>query len=324
MLPATETRTSWRLKREEAVVGLLGLILLAFALIFFIFEQRSSAPPAKANMTAAAAASDIFSDIVITAKGAVVVDLENNTTLYAHNPDAQLPLASLVKIPLALVVVESLSPNAVVTIPRDTAPYGSVERLAKGEKWSVKDIIDFTLLASSNVGAEILAEAADNAIRTRYPEAPGGSAALWRMNDLARELGLNHTYFLNVSGLDESSTLSGAYGSARDMATLYAYAASSHPSIFSETARDGILLTSTNGQGETVAYNTNEALDDIPGLIMGKTGITDLAGGNLAVVFEIAPAHPIVVVVLGSTRSGRFEDVRRLVAKTRLLVPQEG
>lgn len=311
----------------ETLTGASTLAFLLLLAILFTFEYRSpGALPTETGAkmaSVATAAQALFSDLNLAAKGAIVVDLKDNAVLYAYNPDVQLPLASLIKTPLALVVSEALPPDTIITIPRDTAPPGSVERLAKGEKWRVQDVIDFTLVASSNVGAEILAEAADAAIRTRYPAAPEGSAAIWRMNELAHELGLTRTYFLNTSGLDESSTLSGAYGSARDIATLYAYAASSHSSIFSQTAQSGIFLTPKNGSRKTVAYNTNEALEDIPGLIMGKTGITSLAGGNLAIVFEVAPAHPVVAVVLGSTREGRFRDMRQLVERTRQFISQE-
>jgi D-alanyl-D-alanine carboxypeptidase len=50
----------------------------------------------------------------------------------------------------------------------------------------------------------------------------------------------------------------------------------------------------------------------ISGIAASKTGYTDLAGGNLAVIFEIAPMHPIAISVLGSSTAGRFADVRKL------------
>lgn len=300
----------------------LSFVLLVSAAIIILFNHTTVLP----NMPAAAAAAastDAFEGLSLTAKGAVVVDIQSGATLYALNPDIQLPLASLTKIPLTLVVSEVLSPDAVITIPRDTAPKGSAERLAKGERWRVQDVIDFTLIASSNAGAEILAEAADEPLRARWHDAPAGKAALWRMNRFAEELGLTHTYFLNVSGLDESSTLAGAYGSARDVAATFMYALSKNPSAFSGTAEGGVHLMAANGRGKTAAFNTNEAIDDIPGLVMGKTGTTDLAGGNLAVVFDAAPAHPIVAVVLGSTRTGRFEDMRQLADRVRLMFAKE-
>lgn len=307
------------LLHNTKAIATIALVLVAFTAIALAIDNKS-APAATIAPTQTAAVSiaeDAFAGIKIAAKSAVVVDLKANKILYEHNPDIQLPLASLTKVPLAIVVSESLAPDSIIIIPRDTAQKGSAERLGKGERWSIKDIIDFTLVASSNAGAEILAEVADKAIRSRYPEAPKGQAALWRMNQLAGQLGLSHTYFLNPSGLDLSNTLSGAYGSARDVAVLFGFAASSYPSVFSGTSQNGLILTSANGNGKTAAYNTNEAIGDIPGLVMGKTGITDLAGGNLAVVFDVEPKHPVVAVVLGSTRDGRFSDMRLLVERTR-------
>lgn len=299
--------------------GYFAIVLLILAAIVIAFEYRAPSinAPAPAEIAASVAASDAFEKLSISAKSAIVIDLTNGKTLFAHNPDAQLPLASLAKIPLAIVVSEVLPPDAILSIPQNTSPLGSAEHLGKGERWRVRDIIDFTLVASSNGGADILAKAADGPLRARYRDAPEGNAAIWRMNQLARELGLSRTYFLNASGLDESNTISGAYGSARDVANLFAYAEYSHPSIFSGTAESGLNLVSANGRGKTSAFNTNEALSDIPGLAMGKTGITDLAGGNLAIVFDVGLAHPVVIVVLGSTREGRFEDMRLLVDKTR-------
>ena len=53
---------------------------------------------------------------------------------------------------------------------------------------------------------------------------------------------------------------------------------------------------------------------------MGKTGYTDLAGGNLAIVFEVGPARPVAIVVLHSSLQGRFDDVRKLVAATQAAI----
>ena len=44
-----------------------------------------------------------------------------------------------------------------------------------------------------------------------------------------------------------------------------------------------------------------------------QTGFTDLAGGNLAVVYDASINYPIIVVVLGSTYDNRFDDVVALI-----------
>jgi D-alanyl-D-alanine carboxypeptidase (penicillin-binding protein 5/6) len=250
------------------------------------------------------------------ARAAFVLDITSGTVLYQRNADVQLPLASLTKVLLALAVSEVLAPDRVVTIPREITAAGTSQRLAADTSWRVRDVLTFTLVTSSNEGAEFLATLADDALRQKYPVAPASGATLWRMNNIAAELGLSHTYFLNVSGLDASETEAGAYGSARDVATVMAYAASTSPHVFAGTTHDGLLLTASDGRTAT-ASNTNEALGSIQGVMMGKTGYTDLAGGNLAIVFDAGLSHPIVAVVLGSSYTGRFTDMKSLVAAVR-------
>jgi D-alanyl-D-alanine carboxypeptidase (penicillin-binding protein 5/6) len=321
MEPLIETHEPFEQNRKPLLVRAAGPVVLL--LIFcasagltmaYLSNGTLSRPD---SLTAAAAAADQkpdpFADIQLQAESAYVYDLTTGHILYERNPNVQLPLASLTKVAMALAVSEVLSPDDIITIPYDTAPQGSAERLAAGEKWRVQDVIDFTLIASSNGGADILAAAANDDIRAKYPDAPASNATLWRMNGIVRELGLANTYFLNDNGLDMSTTQAGAYGSARDVAKLFAYAATNSPAVFAGTTKDNMLLTSVNGS-KTSAFNTNTALGSIPGLVMGKTGYTDLAGGNLGIVFDIGPAHPVVAVVMHSTESGRFDDMTKLVA----------
>ncbi|MEK7093195.1 MAG: hypothetical protein AAB927_01805 [Patescibacteria group bacterium] len=320
-IPQNDTQEA--LSRLSGLAGPATLLLLAIAAFVFVYAYMGSVAKVPSAETASAAAvTNAFAGISLQAKSAVVVDLRTGKVLYRLDSGAQLPLASLTKVALVLAVRDAMPSDTIITIPYDTAPKGAAMRLGKGEKWQLGDVVNFTLISSSNEGANILAQAADDAIRARYPQAPQGGAALWRMNHLAQSIGLTHTYFLNVNGLDLSDTQSGAYGSAEDFAELFAYAASTSPESFSGTTRDGLLLTDEDGN-TTSAFNTNEALGAIPGLIMGKTGYTDLAGGNLAVVFDVGLAHPVVAVVLGSTHDGRFVDMKRLVTAARAAVVQQ-
>ena len=294
---------------------LLGLIGLASASVVYAYLDTATGHT-EAPLAAAAAAAPQIGEIELEASAAIVLDTITGDILYERESEAQLPLASLTKVATALAVSEVLSLDETIVIPYDTAPQGAAQRLGKGERWSVKDVITFTLVSSSNLGAQMLADAANTRTAGRYPRAPKDAAVVWRMNDIARELGLIHTYFLNVSGLDISMTQAGSYGSAGDVARLFAFAASTSPELFSGTTQGGILLVSEQG-ARTSAFNTNEALGSIPGLMLGKTGYTDLARGNLAVVFDAGIGHPIVAVVLGSSYEGRFTDMRALVRATR-------
>lgn len=307
--------------------GALALLFFASALLTqsYLSGSAGTADPDAQIAAAAAAAPDPFAGIHLLAESAYVRDLSTGRVLYQRDPDRRLPLASITKVMLVLAASEVLPPSAILAITRDTAPLGAAQRLGAGERWKVKDVMTFTLVSSSNEGADILAEAADEALRKRYPEAatvsgPGG-ATIWRMNDIARGLGLTNTNFLNASGLDLSGSEAGAYGSARDVAALFAHAASSAPALFEGTAKSDVALVAASGE-RTSALNTDKALGELPGLILGKTGYTDLAGGNLAIVFDAGLAHPVVAVVLHSTQEGRFSDMAQLVAAAQEAIAQ--
>ncbi len=267
--------------------------------------------PDTANQTASVAQSII--NVPIQARAAIVYDAKTQRVLFAKNVDAQLPLASLTKVMLSLVAVETLRSDAHVQITPEALSAEGDTGLRVGESWALQDLIDATLIPSSNDGAQALAFAIGNG-----DMAPAVSA----MNKHARELAMTQTYFLNTTGLDESPTMAGAFGSARDYAKLLSYIVERQPTVLDGTTRDGMLLASEGGTPIT-AVNTNEALGQIPGLIGGKTGLTDLAGGNIAVAFDADLGHPIIIVVLGSTQEGRFDDVRTLVRSAReALVPE--
>ena len=209
---------------------------------------------------------------------------------------------------------EVLPMESTVTISREAVVKGE-GGLTYGERWRVRDLIDYMLIVSSNTAAEALAEAADPLMRAKYPEAPAAEAIVWRMNLLAQQLGLHATYFINPSGLDESMTQAGALGSAHDIASLFAYAMRANRDLFAGTSREHATLGALNMPKKDV-HNTNEALESIPNIYMGKTGLTDLAGGNLAIAFDASENHPIIIVVLGSTPEGRFDDMKKLVTTT--------
>ncbi len=311
------------------------LACVAFVIVVFVGMQSVAPKQSAADVTENAAAAAMptptepvveepdpaFVGIALGAQSAYVYDIKEKKVLYALNAEAQLPLASLTKVPLALVVSDAMSDDATITVPKRLLTAGDKVNFIAGDQWRLADLRDVTLAASSNDGAEMLAEAANIAVFKKYDNAPAESATLWRMNELAHELGLTNTYFLNVSGLDLSETEAGAYGSARDVAKLFAYAGAEHASLFAATSKS--VLTRVSLKGNTVnVENTDEALDSIPDVIMGKTGYTDLVGGNLAVMFNAAPEHPVVIVVMGSTLNGRFEDMKKMVAATQKALSQ--
>ncbi len=152
--------------------------------------------------------------------------------------------------------------------------------------------LDKILIASDNEKADYVASSCPN-----YDE------FIKNMNYLAKKNNLDMT-FINPSGLDinEESEASN-YGTASSVAKLINLVYEKNSNILSHT-------TKKNYEG---IKNTNEKVSSTPFLVGSKTGFTDMAGGNLVTIYEIGPNSRFVVVVLGSTKEGRFVDTELLV-----------
>ena len=316
-----ETSNSKTLSPLLGALSLAAIFFLAASLTWTYLARASSQTAAAlvplktpASLPQPQVATSSFSGVSLLAKSAIVVDETTGQVLYALHPDTQLPLASLKKVALVLSVGQVMPPDTVITIPFDTGYNPRGGSLYKGELWRLQDVINFTIAISSNQGADILAQVANDAIHTAFPASPAQGATLWRMNNLVQSLGLTDMYFLNDNGLDVSTTQSGGYGTARDVASLLDYAVQTMPERFAATTIRTFTVTSIDGS-HVDAINTDEALPDIPNIILGKTGYTDLAGGNLAVCFK-SNGDTVCAVVLGSTFYGRFADMKTLVADT--------
>lgn len=257
-----------------------------------------------------------FVNVEIMGKSAIVLDVLTGEMLFSKDADARLPLASITKLMTALIAYEILPPQSLVTIDTDAIREDGDTGFSEGESFEKQDLIDLTLIESSNDGARALGAAVSKAIESSYDS---NAVFIKAMNTKARELGLAQTSYQNSTGLDVSQTEAGAYGSARDTANLLAYMLTH--------ASDAIALTEnevakiSNNEGDThIVHNTNKIVADIDGLIASKTGYTDLAGGNLVVAVNLGVNRPIIAVVLGSTFEGRFSDIETLVNEARIAV----
>ncbi|MDP3988988.1 MAG: serine hydrolase [bacterium] len=285
------------------VVSLIVAAAIGSQLSFGTTDQTGSLVHAMPQ-TEEESQPSLFDSIEVDAKAVLVYDVANDAILYERNGDKRMPLASLTKIMTALVAIEHLGPDGEATISQKALETEGDNGFIVADRVTIASLAALTLVSSSNDGAEILAEVTDR------------ESFIKRMNSRAIELQLNDTSFFNPSGLDLSERVSGGYGSAQDVAHLMNAAVASSPAIFAYTTKP-LFKTSSNFLYEYRVENTNTHLNEIPGLIASKTGFTDLAGGNLAVMFDAGLARPIIVVVLGSTLEGRFTDVEKLAQATR-------
>ncbi len=243
-----------------------------------------------------------LASVPLEAKAAILYDVKAGTVLYQKNANRELPLASLTKLMATYSALASHDATTVVEITAANVATEGDSGLRQGEAYELQDLVRLALVASSNDAAAAAATAL-------------GDDYLLAMNSAAQSLGLTKTRFLNPTGLDLGPETAGGYGSAYDVARLAAAFFVAHPALLEETAHASVAVP--QGAGSLVAAATAAPLRDIPGLIGGKTGYTDLAGGNLVVVFDLEVGRPVIAVVLGSSREGRFSDIRSLIVAAR-------
>lgn len=244
---------------------------------------------------------------IVLADAAFVANVRTGDILYEKNAETQLPLASLTKLMTVATALEALGPQHEVRITDEALTPEGDSGLVRGERWSAKDLAHFSLIESSNDGAHALGLAVEEALDL----APGGFIGV--MNRRAEVLDLHQTFFLDDTGLDVSLTTAGAYGSARDVASLLSHIATLSPEALERSVAPRWQFVSESGRVHS-AENTSLLASLYPSAIGSKTGYTDLAGGNLAFMFEPVPGHPVALVVLGSTREGRETDIATLAA----------
>jgi D-alanyl-D-alanine carboxypeptidase len=261
---------------------------------------------------------DPFQNIQIEAGSAFVWDISEQKVLYAKNSREVRPIASVTKVMTALTALDILPDYTVIEIEREFLEAHGDTGLFLYERWNLKDLLNFSLLVSSNDAVRAAASVA-GAFASPYGvlnHSEGVEVFVSRMNAKAREIGLLNTRFYNESGLDENFNQGGAYSNAEETALLFEYILLNHPEVFEVTNRSEVVFNSLSNLTH-VASNTNVSVNDIPGVIASKTGYTELAGGNLVVIFDPTIGRPIAISVLGSILEGRFEYMKKLTEAAR-------
>ena len=297
---------------NQSEISFFVILSIALAFLFIVSLTLGLNVERKDNSVPSQVTRSVFPIVNIGAKAAYVYDIRTKTVLFAKNENTRLPLASLTKVMSALVA-QDLSPlYGIVVVSSEALTAEGDSGLIQNEKWSLKDILDFSLLTSSNDGMRAVALSLGALSSAKASPEEIINDFVGEMNRKASELGLKNTYFWNETGLDESDLKGGAYGTARDISTLLEYALINYPEMFAAT-RESVGAFQSLDNHRHLAKNTNGLAAEIPGLLASKTGYTNTAGGNLVIAFDPELGRPIIVSILGSSEQGRFEDVHALV-----------
>lgn len=243
----------------------------------------------------------------IEAKTALVYDYGAHTALYEKDADIPMPMASLTKIITISYVLDHANTDEKVAIsPHALATPGN-SLLVAGDVMTVRDLAAMAMVESSNDAVMALVEH----IAKKDSVAPN-QAERWILPHLqlhAESLGASHVTLTSVTGLDSPAGTAGAYGSARDLVNI------TGKTLGSEMWGVENIDTVISEKGRVYHLKpTNEIKDGIPVLLGSKTGLTDVAGGNLLVTLEYPIGNPVGIVVMGSSAEGRFRDVQAIYA----------
>ena len=126
-----------------------------------------------------------------------------------------------------------------------------------------------------------------------------------KMNERAKELGMNDTTFKNCHGIDEDGHVTSAY----DIALMSRELLNNHPTILNYTT----IWMDTLRNGESELVNTNKLIRNYKGATGLKTGSTSLALYNLSASATRDGLSLIAVIMKAPTTKIRFAEAQKLL-----------
>ncbi len=203
----------------------------------------------------------------IYAKAYIVLDSKTKYPLLEQNANLRVPVASTTKLMTALVVLDHLSLDKVVTVSSSAANVpGSNIDLYPHEKITVKDLLYAMFLNSANNAAHTLAQSVSSE-----------DDFIKEMNAKAAMLGLHDTHFASPDGFNDDG-----YSTAHDMALLLQFDLA-NPTLRTMMGTYQYSITSADGSYRHDLTNSDRLIQTDSGYYManavgGKTGLSDGAG----------------------------------------------
>ncbi|MBM7557200.1 D-alanyl-D-alanine carboxypeptidase family protein [Halanaerobacter jeridensis] len=239
----------------------------------------------------------------VEAKSAILMEFETGQILFRKNENLELPPASITKIMTLLLTAEAIEEGkASLDDQVEVSSFaesmgGSQAWLAEGETYPLKDLLKAVVLPSANDACVAVAEhiggTEQNFVRM--------------MNRRAKDLGLEHTHFVNTTGLPVEH--GEHYTSAHDIAVMARELIQTYPKLleWSSNRVDYIKNESLR------IYTTNNLVGHYPGADGLKTGWTEKAEYCLAGTAQRGERRLISVVMKTDSQNARVEQSAELL-----------
>ncbi|MDY2777432.1 MAG: D-alanyl-D-alanine carboxypeptidase [Collinsella sp.] len=248
----------------------------------------------------------------IQAQEAIVVD-DEGTVLFERDADKPVKIASVTKVMTAIVALENSDPNATITVDHRAATVGqSSADLKEGDVLTMEEALRALMIPSGNDAAMAIASSVGAMIDPESDDPYG--VFIDAMNKKAQELGMANSVFSNPHGLDFDGWEGDFHSTARDVATMFAYAMKNESFRALTSSPDNqITVTGADGTERTIDMIERNTILGQHGNIGGKTGGTYEALQCFVGAFSREPGGEIYTVTLGSDGDEqRWEDTLAL------------
>lgn len=251
-------------------------------------------------------------DLKLYARSAVLMDGATGRILYTTPNQESMPMASTTKIMTCILALEHGNLDDWVVISANAASQPDVQMNAgEGEVYRLEDLLYSLMLESHNDAAVAIAEHIGKSVE--------GFAAL--MNQKARDLGCNDTWFITPNGLDAQDERSGKVHetTAKDLAEILRYCTFQSPKrkeFLMITQMDSHTFSDKEHKRVVSCQNHNAFLHRMSGMLTGKTGFTGKAGYCYAGAMEKGEKQ-LIIALLGCGwpphKTYKWTDARKLL-----------
>ena len=281
-------------------------IFLSFLCICFLFISSVNAtyltiPTWSADSIVETAGTIGENFLELPCESAILISQDTGEVLYDHNSHEQLRPASVTKVMTILLIMEEidsgrLSYSDKISCSENASSMGGSQIwLDPKEELTVDEMLKAICVVSANDCTVAMAEHIS------------GSEELFveKMNQRAKELGMNDTTFKNCHGIDEDGHVTSSY----DIALMSRELLTKHPDITKYTT---IWMDSLR-DGKSELVNTNKLIRNYQGATGLKTGSTSLALFNLSASATRDDLSLIAVIMRAPSTKDRFSAAKKLL-----------
>ncbi|HIX81628.1 MAG TPA: D-alanyl-D-alanine carboxypeptidase [Candidatus Erysipelatoclostridium merdavium] len=227
---------------------------------------------------------------------AVAIDAKSGLVLYNKNMDERMYPASMTKVMTVIVALEMMKDTSTTTVITQSDIDTVWETGASSANFEVGEVVTYEDLLYGAIlpsGADATRALANNLCGSQ-------EAFVAKMNELAGELGLKDTHFVNTTGIHDDNH----YTTAHDMALIVKHAIENDKfrEIYGQRYH-----TSSNGLHQWVnksIYNARRAGIDTTNILGCKSGYTNQAKNCLSSL-DTVNGNEIITIVAHSTNEVR-------------------